>query len=333
MKVLLIGAKERFETYLPQNGPLGAFAAGCDKVYLPRGASANDIQKAGAGASAIVADPMTPVPGEAILALPDLRLIQSEGVGVNGFDAAAANEKGVFICNCKGVNVGAVAEQNVLLSLMLLRRAVVADAAVRAGHQMDMKETMMLGGITELSQCRVGLLGFGDIARATARRLSPFGCELLYWNRTRRPVEEEREYGVIYCEKADLLARCDIVMLCVAVTPETSDMANDEFFAAMKPGALLINTARGDLVENEALIRALKSGHLAGAGLDTVSPEPVPEDHPLLHLPKEVAEKLVFSPHIGGITVGSFQRAHRFIWENVWRIEKGEKPLYVTNQP
>lgn len=331
MKVLFIGAQERFETYRPKEGELGAFAASCEKRYLRRGTDARQIAEAGQGAAAIVADPMTAVPGEAIRALPELRLIQSEGVGINGFDRPAADETGVMICNCKGVNAGAVAEQNILLSLMLLRRGICADAAVRRGGQMPMKEAMMLGGITELSQCRVGLLGFGDIARATARRLAPFGCEVSYWNRTRRGEEEERDYGVQYREKEELIGMSDIVMLCLAVTPETAGMVDHDFLAAMKPGAFLINTARGDLVDNAALQDALENGTLGGAGLDTLFPEPVLADHPLLHMAPAAMEKVIFSPHIGGITVGSFTRAHRLIWENLWRLSRGERPLYVTN--
>ena len=131
--------------------------------------------------------------------------------------------------------------------------------------------------------------------------------------------------------KEELIGMSDIVMLCLAVTPETAGMVDHDFLAAMKPGAFLINTARGDLVDNAALQDALENGTLGGAGLDTLFPEPVLADHPLLHMAPAAMEKVIFSPHIGGITVGSFTRAHRLIWENLWRLSRGERPLYVTN--
>jgi phosphoglycerate dehydrogenase-like enzyme len=108
-------------------------------------------------------------------------------------------------------------------------------------------------------------------------------------------------------------------------------MVDDAFLAAMRPGSFLINTARGELVDNDALVRALVSGHLGGAGLDTVAPEPVTTDNPLLNLPAEVGARVLFSPHVGGITTGSMRRGQAHMWDNVARVERGERPTEIVN--
>ena len=134
-----------------------------------------------------------------------------------------------------------------------------------------------------------------------------------------------------YLPLEELAETCDIVSLHCAVTDETWHMADDAFLARMKPTAILINTARGDLVDNAALRRALTEGRIAGAGLDTLAPEPVPADHPLVDLPPEVREKVVLAPHLGGITEASFRRAHAHMWRNAERIAAGERPDNIVN--
>ena len=189
----------------------------------------------------------------------------------------------------------------------------------------------MVEGITELSACKVGLVGFGDIGRAAAERLAPFGCELYYYTRHRRTPEEERRYGVTYLPLEELTETCDIVSLHCAVTDETRNMVDEDFLARMKPTAYLINTARGDLVDNDALARALTEGRIAGAGLDTLAPEPVPAGHPLTVLPPEVQDRVALAPHLGGITEAAFRRAHAHMWRNAERLAAGERPDCVVN--
>ena len=196
---------------------------------------------------------------------------------------------------------------------------------------MEMKERCMVEGITELSACRVGLIGFGDIAHATAERLAPFGCRLYYYTRHRRTPEEEQRCHVTYLPLEQLLAACDILSLHCAVTEETRNLVDAAFLRQVKPTAYLINTARGDLVDNEALRQALVEGRLAGAGLDTLAPEPVPADHPLATLPQEVQDRVVLAPHLGGITEASFRRAHAHMWRNVERLAAGERPDSIVN--
>lgn len=327
LKIVILGTKARYQRYLPDL----PFAREQEPVYLDKESSEEQILAAAGDAEAIFVDAITPVSGRLIEQMPRLRLIHSEGVAFDKIDLAAARARGVDVCNNKGCNAAAVAEQTILLMLMLLRKALEGDLAVRQGRQMEMKERSMVEGITELGACRVGLVGFGDIAQATAERLAPFGCELYYYTPHRRSPEEEARRGVTYLPLEELAAACDVVSLHCAVTDRTRGMVDDAFLSRMKPTAYLINTARGDLVNNQALRRALVEGRIAGAGLDTLAPEPVPADHPLVDLPPQIRDRVVFSPHLGGITEGSFRRSHLHMWRNAERVAAGEKPDNIVN--
>ena len=129
----------------------------------------------------------------------------------------------------------------------------------------------------------------------------------------------------------ELLAGSDIVSLHVPVTPATEGMANDAFFAKMRDGSYLVNTARGQLVDNDACVRALSSGKLAGAAFDTLAPEPVRPDNPLVCLPEDLRDKVLFSPHIAGVTESVFPSVHRHVWENAARVLAGEEPTCMVN--
>ena len=327
MKIVILGAEARYRAYQPAM----PFIQRQELVFLDKDSTEAEILAAGGDAEVLFVDAITAVSAALMARLPRLRLIHSEGVAFDRIDLSAARERGIYVCNNKGCNAGAVAEQAVLLMLMLLRHALEGDEAVRAGRQMEMKERCMVEGITELSACKVGLVGFGDIARAAAERLAPFGCALYYYTRHRRTPEEERRYGVTYLPLEALAETCDILSLHCAVTEETRNLVDAALLRRMKPTAYLINTARGDLVDNEALRQALLEGRVAGAGLDTLSPEPVPAGHPLTALPPEVQRKVVLAPHLGGITEASFRRAHAHMWRNVERLTAGERPDNIVN--
>ena len=327
MRILVLGQEARYRAYCPPWVRLEQQ----DLTFLDKESTEEQIAAAGKTAEILFADAITPVTASLIARLPQLRLIQSEGVAFDRIDLAAAGARGIYVCNNKGCNAGAVAEQAVLLMLMLLRHGLTGDRAVREGRQMEMKERCMVEGITELSACRVGLIGFGDIAHATAERLAPFGCRLYYYTRHRRTPEEEQRCHVTYLPLERLLAACDILSLHCAVTEETRNLVDAAFLRQVKPTAYLINTARGDLVDNEALRQALVEGRLAGAGLDTLAPEPVPADHPLATLPQEVQDRVVLAPHLGGITEASFRRAHAHMWRNAERLAAGERPDSIVN--
>ena len=326
MKLLVIGDEKRFNKYLPDLEIVQRVEA----VVAPRGMDDAAIAEMAGDVDFIVADAISPVSAQLMDAFPSLKLVHSEGVAYNAIDVAAARERRIAVCNNAGVNAGAVAEQAVLLMLACLRHLCEGDAAVRSGRQIQMKERLMVEGIRELGDCKVGLVGLGAIARETAVRLHAFGCDVAYWNHRRRPAEVEQQFGVRYLPLDELARTCDIVSIHVPVTPETENMVDADFLASMKSDAILINTARGEIVDQVALARALEDGSIGAAGLDTLSPEPVQPDHPLALLEGDAADRLVLSPHIGGVTEGMFRRAWTTIWENIARVAAGDQPVNLV---
>ena len=327
MKICILGDKGYYQRILPDNRRIDS----PDVVFLGRAATNDEVIAAMPDAQILIADAIAQVDADLIGRLPQLRLIQSEGVSYNSFDCQAAAERGVYVCNNAGMNAGAVAEQTILLMLGLLREVAVLDAAVRQGRQMEQKMRCMREGVTDLADCTVGLIGMGSIAQATAARLAAFGCRVLYTNRSRKSAELEARLGVEWAEMDDLLACSDIVSLHCSVTPQTTGMVDAAFLARMRRGAYLVNTARGQLVDNAALAQAIASGHLAGAGIDTLYPEPFEPDDPMLTLPPEVSGRVLFSPHIGGVTTGSMRRGQAHIWANVAALEAGQRPTCIVN--
>lgn len=266
-------------------------------------------------------DAMGVVDREIIDAMPDLMLVMSEGVGYQGFDMQYLTEKGIPVCNNKGVNDTAVAEGTVLLILACLKSMITGHQSVYDGRQIEVKK-QSFGKIRELGECTVGLIGFGDIARCTAKYLNALGADVLYTNRTRYS-ELEEEYGVKYVDMDTLLSQSDFVSLHLAVTEQTRNIADADFFSKMNDNAFLINTARGDLVDNEALLNALLNGDIAGAGLDVISPEPVTADNILLD--ERVKDKLILTPHISGITRLTVKKIYMNIWNNITSLINGEQ--------
>ena len=327
MKILVFGPKARYDAYLPGFAP----SLGAELVFCPLGSSPRQAAADNPDAEILFDDPVIDVDREIIGLLPNLKLIQSEGVAFNRIDLEAARERGIYVCNNKGCNADSVAEHTVMLMLMALRHGITGHNAVKAGRQMEMKERVMASSSPELGEQAVGLVGFGDIAQATARRLKPFGCKLYYYTLHRRPPQVEADFGVTYLPLEELFASCDILSLHCAVNDQTRNMVDAGLLSHAKPGAILVNTARGDLLDNQAVRKALLEGRLGGIAMDTMAPEPTPADHPLVDLPPEIADRAVYSPHLGGNTGGSFRRAHRNMWENVRRMLQGERPVHIVN--
>ncbi len=330
MKVLHIGKEGNMERYTVST----SFIEQLKKVSLPNGLDAAQYLEAAGDADFIIADAVAPVTRELIRGMPNLKLIHSEGVAFNSFDVEAATARHVYVCNCQGMNASAVAEQAILLMVGMLRDAVNNDAAVRTGAQIATKEGYMKrGDLRELADCSVGLVGFGDIAQATAKLLRAYGVEEIYYYK-RHPLTQEAEQrlGVSYLPLEELLGRSDIVSLHLPVSPSTIHTADSAFFAQMKEGSYFVNTARGELVDDEALVDALASGKLAMAGLDTLDQEPVQPGHYLLRQPEDISRRLLFSPHIGGITASSFRRGYQMVWEDIQAVAEGRTPRRAVNR-
>ncbi len=328
--ILVIGREGRLAQYTADKNRLDQY----NIRYVPVGSTDEQLLAAAKDAFCIIADAIGDVSGNVIEHMPNLRLIHSEGVGYQGIDIEAADKKGVYVCNCKGMNAAAVAEQTLLLMLGLLRDAACGDRSVRDGHQIETKENfMMSGSLKELGECIVGLVGFGDIAKATAKLLSAFGAEVVYYKPHRLEETEEAKYGVRYMELDDMLAYSDIISLHLPANDATRYMAGREFFSKMKNSAYLINTSRGELVNSRDLVKALENGIIAGAGLDTIDGEPVTADNTLLDISEEAGRKLFLSCHIGGITGASFRRGYDMIWSDIDKVISNQAPDNIVNNP
>ena len=252
---------------------------------------------------------------EMIAAAPRLRLIQKIGVGVNTIDLDAAQARGIPVCNLPGTNARAVAEQTLALMLATLRRLPRFDAGMRQGVWSD---PLLRDGLAELGGRTVGLVGYGAVPRILAPILAAMGCRLLYT--TRAPKSEALgEWRAL----PELLAGADIVSLHLPLTTETANLIDATALARMKPGAVLINTARGGLVDQAALTEALRTGRLAGAGLDVFETEPPDFTTRLLRQPN-----VVLSPHVAWLTTGTFDRSFTLAAENCRRLAAGEPLLH-----
>lgn len=244
-----------------------------------------------------------------------LRFIQKWGIGVDRIDVNAVRARGIPLAITAGSNAAPVAELAIALMLGVYRRIAQVDRAMREGRWLkaEMREVCF-----QISGKTVGLIGFGNIGRMLARRLRGFDCEVIYHDTVRAPPALEAELGVRYVDFAPLIEQSDIVSLHAPATPATEHLMNADTLAAMKRGAILINTARGELIDEAALVRALKSGHLRGAGLDTFAQEPPPADHPLLQL-----DQVVATPHIGGGVFDNVENVARHAIGNILRFLSG----------
>ena len=321
-KLLVLEDKNVFDLHATQE-----LRECCDITLMDPFSSAEAIAARSPDAEILLANPTIAVKKELIDALPKLRLIQTEGVGFEGVDLDAAREKGIYVCNCRGVNALAVAEHAVMLMLCCLRDVINGHRDVLEGRQNDKKVFYMkTNSLRELGDCTVGFVGFGAIGREAARLTRAFGAKTLFY--TPHPRQEKfAEYRPL----DELLADSDIVSLNLPLTKETENMADAAFFAKMKDGAILINTARGGLVNSRDLIAAIACGKLGGAGLDVLDNEPVQRDHVLVTAPEEVRRKIIFTPHIAGVTASSFVRTYAIIADNIRRIRQGERPVNIVN--
>lgn len=276
-----------------------------------------------AGLAAAMADAdvllhvLKPVTAAMIEAAPRLKLIQKIGVGVNTIDLETAQRRGVAVANMPGTNSQAVAEMALMLMLATLRRAAYFDPLTRRGEGWR-PDLAMLDGVGEIAGRTVGFVGFGAIPQRLAPVIAALGAEVIYNARTPRP-----DAPFAFKPLPELLAGADIVSLHVPSTPETRGMIDAAALRRMKPGAILINTARGDLVDEPALVEALTSGRLAGAGLDVFAAEPVDPANPLLTLPQ-----VVLAPHVAWLTPETLARSMGVAFENCRRVAAGEPLLH-----
>jgi D-3-phosphoglycerate dehydrogenase len=247
---------------------------------------------------------------------PRVCFVQQPSVGVDGIDTGAFAAAGVPVSNCAGANTTSVAEWCLSAVLSLLRRTVEADAAVRRG---EWPQTSL--GARELAGSRVGVVGMGPIGRRTAELFAAVGCDVAYWSRSRH-----RDAPVPYAELDDLLATSDVVVLVIALGAQTRGLLDADRIGRLKHAALVVNGARGEVVDEPALVAALADGRVGGAALDVFAAEPLPEGSPLRSAPN-----VLLSPHAAGSTVQAAMRIIGSSTANLARVLDGEPVLDVVN--
>jgi len=249
-------------------------------------------------------------------AAPRLRLLQLMSAGYEHVDLALAARHGVPVATFGDAMAGVVAEHTLLLMLAVYRKLLTLDAAVRSGAWRANEPPLR-----ELFGKRVGLIGLGYIGRAVATRLAAFGADVVYFSRTHHPAID----GPRYAPLDDLLQTSDVVSLHVPLAPSTRGMIGARELGQMKPESVLINTSRGGVVDQAALLEALRERRLAGAGLDVLAVEPPDPADPLLQLPN-----VVFTPHTGGQAEEVWPRIVRTCFANVERVARGEPPQFLA---
>jgi phosphoglycerate dehydrogenase-like enzyme len=278
-------------------------------------ASGHDVDLAMARADVLL-HVLHPVTDETMAVAPRLKLIQKIGVGLDAIDLDAARARGIAVCNMPGTNTQAVVELTLGLMLSALRGIPKLDHRLRDTGEWALPLSAQ-GQFGEIAGKVVGLVGHGHVARRLAVVLVALGAEVLITGR--RPVQPETGS---YATKVELLERANIVSLHIPETPETRHWLDAEALARLKPGAVVINTARGGLVDEVALANALQSGHLAGAALDVFACEPLPAGASILAAPNVVA-----LPHVAWLTRETLDRSLTAACENIRRLADGH-PLH-----
>ena len=288
---------------------------------LPPAASAAEIAAAIREAEYLLGFPRF-LPDEAYTEAKRLKLVQVLSAGYDYVNIAGARKARIPICANGGANSVAVAEHALMLMLAVYRKLVTFHQNVAAGrwHQ-GIPRTV---NIYEMEGKTVGLVGLGNIGRQVARRVRAFDAQVTYYDVWRRSPQEEEELGVQYAPLDTLLATADIVSLHVPLNESTRHLVNAQALGRMKPTAILINTCRGGVVDERALIEALQQGRILAAGLDTQEKEPPDPHNPLLQLPN-----VTLTPHSAGPTVDSFRKRFHNGYVNVERVAHGQPPLWV----
>jgi phosphoglycerate dehydrogenase-like enzyme len=256
-----------------------------------------------------------------------LRLVQITGAGLDRLDQAEMMRLGIPVANVTGND--AVAEYAVTSATLLLRRLAFADAEIKRGNYVPFRARMIAGNLSGLDGITVGIVGFGVIGRATATAFHRAGCRICYFDPSPLMPAAAAAAAAIEAQALSLdqlLQRADVVSLHVPLLPSTTNLIGSRELSLMKPEAVLIQAARGGVVDEAALAEHLKAGGLGGAAVDVYSTEPPAAGNPLLTLTGEAAQKLLLTPHIAGVTRQSSAFLFRSAWDNVERV-------LVRNEP
>ena len=240
---------------------------------------------------------------------PNLKIVSNFGVGIDHVDLKAAAERGVLVGNTPGAVDGATADTAMAILMATARNVVIGDRYARSKEFTHYDPSLLLG--VEVHGNTLGICGMGRVGRELAKRARGFDMQVLYHNRTRRP-EDEAELGVKYATREELLSTCQFVCLTLPLTPETAHYIAAPELELMRDDAILVNVARGGVVDHDALFNALTNGQIRSAAIDVTEPEPLPRDHPLLRL-----DNLVITPHLGSAANHTRQRMAEMAAQNL----------------
>lgn len=295
------------------------------QVVMPKGFSEEDLIAGGKDAEAIIIRYNGTITEKVMKACPRLRCVARHGVGVDNVDVQAATRLKLPVLYTPGANHEAVAEHTILLMLAVCRKLCFMDREVRKGRWQELRRMRLDDLLMDLKGRVLGVVGVGRIGTRVAELAGAFGMEVLGYD-PYLPPEELKRRGVKATPFDDLLTRSDIVSLHVPLTSETRHLIGRRELQRMRQGAILINTARGGLVDEQALFEALREGRLAGAGLDVVDPEPPAPDNPLFQI-----DSVVISPHTAGLTEAAMRAMAVTVASEVVKVLRGEKPTLVAN--
>jgi len=270
-----------------------------------------------AAARGVVMAAMGPKLPGALFEKSAVKIVQITGAGVDRLDDAVLKRVGAAVCNVPGGSNRAVADYAVTSASVLLRRFAWADREIRAGNYTKFRGRMMVDNLPGLDGLTVGVVGLGTIGLAVAHAYHQRGCSILYFDPAPREKAAADAIGARAASLDELLRTSDVVSLHVPLLPATRGMIGEAQLAQMKPGAVLIQASRGGVVDEAALARYLSSGHLSGAAVDVYSQEPPAANNPLLALKGEGAERLLFTPHVAGVTRQASAVLFQTAWDNV----------------
>lgn len=313
---------ERFGIYFPENW---------ETVYLPEyneDSLAREVEEA----DFLFVMSVHSVTEKVIENAKNLKMIHTEGVGFNAVDCEAAKKRGIYVCNNSAVNNGAVAEHTIGLMLAGLRRTVMTDEQIKNGEFGSCQKKHRSSGSNELSNRCVGLIGFGAIGKEVAKRLISFGCKVHYYDAFRATPEQEESAHVTYMDFDELIRSCNILSLHVPVLKNTINMLSYKQFDQMSEDTLVVNTSRGEIIDQNALADALINKKIYGAALDTLYPEPPDKDNPLMNLDESAMKRLILTPHIAGTTDEAFTRMLKNAIQNMQIMLEGKKPVNIVNK-
>lgn len=258
----------------------------------------------------------------------EMKLVQITGAGLDRLERDAMTKLGIPVANVAGGSNSAVAEYAVTNASLLLRRFAWADAEIKAGNYAAFRARMVADNLAGLDGLLVGLVGFGAIGLAVAEAFYRMGARVCYHDPAARDLAATKAIGAQPMALEDLLKAADVVSLHVPLIKETTGLIGARELSLMKAGAVLVQASRGGVVDEAALAVCLSAGRIAGAAVDVYSTEPPAPDNPLLKLEGEGARRVLFTPHIAGVTRQSWTYLFRSSWENIERVLlRGENPV------